>query len=196
MTQGVITIPESMPLANAALRLARHHISAAPVVDADGRYVGVLRAIDYVHWAEEGAPAQPAPTTICPFRVEGRLLTGENAVICTLGHGGCPWQTVRPLTGGRHGEVCVRPPSEPGPFDRVPDNLPISAVKRYMHPEVVTASPQTPLAELARRMLAAHVPQIVIIDERETPVGIVSVTDMLGAIASVAGGAADDASIA
>jgi hypothetical protein len=44
----------------------------------------------------------------CPFQVKGRLLTGEEAVICKLAPGSCPFQDVRPTTGGRHTAVCLR----------------------------------------------------------------------------------------
>src|SRR5262249_44754110 len=34
--------------------------------------------------------------------VEGRLLTGQEAVICMLAEGSCPLQRMQPSTGGRH----------------------------------------------------------------------------------------------
>jgi CBS domain-containing protein len=51
MTTPVRTIPQEMSLREAAHLLTRDNISGAPVVDADGRCVGVLSASDFVTWA-------------------------------------------------------------------------------------------------------------------------------------------------
>jgi CBS-domain-containing membrane protein len=61
--------------------------------------------------------------------------------------------------------------------------LPPEAVSRYMTTEVVTAPPDARVGELARWMLAAHIHRIVIIDHQGSPVGIVSTTDILAAVA-------------
>ena len=45
---------------------------------------------------------------ICPYPVQGRLLNGDEALICTLSHGSCGFQSEIPTTGGRHTDVCVR----------------------------------------------------------------------------------------
>jgi CBS domain-containing protein len=52
-----------------------------------------------------------------------------------------------------------------------------------MTTDVVTASPQTPLPELARMMVDAHIHRIVITDDLGKPVGIISTTDVLAAVA-------------
>ena len=57
MTRQVVTIPGEMSLQAAAHLLARARISGAPVVDAEGRCVGVLSAADFVSWAEKGEQA-------------------------------------------------------------------------------------------------------------------------------------------
>jgi predicted transcriptional regulator len=86
MTRPVEVIPQSMSLRSAARLLVRAGISGAPVVDAEGRCVGVLSASDIVRWAQEAAPgAQEVPLPACPYQAEGPLLTGEEAVICILG---------------------------------------------------------------------------------------------------------------
>src|SRR3954466_947641 len=108
MSRDVVTIPRQMPLGDAARLLRRASVSGAPVVDERGRCVGVLSAADFLRWAEEGCPdAKPAPSRTCCFQPEGRLLTGEEAVICTLAPGTCPLQAMRPATGGRHVAVCL-----------------------------------------------------------------------------------------
>jgi CBS-domain-containing membrane protein len=64
-----------------------------------------------------------------------------------------------------------------------PDLLPPDAVARYMTTDPVTARTTTPMRELARMMLDAHIHRVVIVDEHNRPVGIVSSTDVLAAVA-------------
>jgi len=49
----------------------------------------------------------------------------------------------------------------------------------------VTAPRETRIQQLARTMLDAHIHRVVIVDEGERPVGIVSSTDVLAAVARV-----------
>jgi CBS domain-containing protein len=51
MTAPVLTIPQETPLREAARLLSRSSISGAPVVDGDGRCLGVLSSSDFVTWA-------------------------------------------------------------------------------------------------------------------------------------------------
>ena len=48
MSRPVMTIPQTMPLGEAARLLSRSSISGAPVVDAEGRCIGVLSSSDFV----------------------------------------------------------------------------------------------------------------------------------------------------
>ena len=91
MSRDVVTIPEEASLQTAADLLFQHQISGGPVVDTEGRCIGVLSAADFMHWAKDGGQgAEEVPLPACPFQVKGRLLTGEQAVICTLAEGRCP----------------------------------------------------------------------------------------------------------
>jgi len=68
-----------------------------------------------------------------------------------------------------------------------PDPLleaPAAAVARYMTTDVVTASPDTPLGELARAMLDAHIHRVLITDADGLPLGVVSSTDILAVLAA------------
>jgi CBS domain-containing protein len=51
MTTPVRTIPQEMSFREAAHQLTRERISGAPVVDAEGRCIGVLSSSDFVTWA-------------------------------------------------------------------------------------------------------------------------------------------------
>jgi L-aspartate semialdehyde sulfurtransferase len=52
-----------------------------------------------------------------------------------------------------------------------------------MTSDVVTTSPTAPLSELARMMTGGRIHRIPVVDERGRPVGIVSTTDVLAAVA-------------
>ena len=67
-----------------------------------------------------------------------------------------------------------------------PEGLPPDPVSRYMTADLVTAPPGAPVAELARQMLDAHVHRIIIVGPAGRPVGIVSTTDVLAAVARFA----------
>jgi CBS domain-containing protein len=64
-----------------------------------------------------------------------------------------------------------------------PDELPCDEVRRYMTPDPVIAAPGTPVGQLARMMIDAHIHRLVIADDEGRPVGIVSSTDIMAAVA-------------
>jgi CBS domain-containing protein len=64
-----------------------------------------------------------------------------------------------------------------------PDSLPLDSVAEYMTSDVVTAPPSVSIVRLAQMMLDAHLHRIVIVNESEKPIGIVSSTDILGVVA-------------
>ncbi len=53
MSPQVTMIPREMSLQGAARMLARAGVTGAPVVDGDGRCIGVLSATDFMHWVEK-----------------------------------------------------------------------------------------------------------------------------------------------
>ena len=54
MSAPVVTIPHETSLREAARLLSRSGISGAPVVDGEGRCLGVLSSSDFVTWAKAG----------------------------------------------------------------------------------------------------------------------------------------------
>ncbi|MEI7685567.1 MAG: CBS domain-containing protein [Planctomycetota bacterium] len=56
-------------------------------------------------------------------------------------------------------------------------------VTEVMTHNPVTAPPQAPLSEISRMMLDAHIHRVLIVDAAGKPVGIVSSTDILAAVA-------------
>jgi CBS domain-containing protein len=183
MSREVVTIPRRMTLADAAGLLRRAAITGAPVIDEQGRCVGMLTSADFLRWAEGNRPRSSGSPPACTYQVKGRLLTGETAVVCTLAEGSCPLQVMQPTTGGRHVAVCLQPSGVLSDWQQVPEDAPDGTVERYMTADVVSVEPQTPLPEVARKMVDAHIHRVPVLDARGRPVGVVSSTDVLAAVA-------------
>lgn len=183
MNPNVVTISQDMSLRAAAHLLFQKQIGGAPVVDSNGRCIGVLSANDFVQWAHEGGSgAEDVPLSACPFRTKGRLLTGQDAMICVLEEGSCRFQNVLPTTGGRHTSVCLLPRGEVSKW-QVKKDVPVSAVLRYMNTYIDTVGPLTPLRDIARKMVEAHIHRVYVVDEQHKPIGVVLSTDVLAALA-------------
>jgi CBS domain-containing protein len=63
------------------------------------------------------------------------------------------------------------------------ETLPDEPVSRYMTPDPVTVVPATAVGRLAQMMLDAHIHRLIVVDKNHNPVGIVSSTDVLSALA-------------
>lgn len=137
MSTAVVLVPKEMSLPAAAHLLAQSHVSGAPVVDDEGRCIGVLSNTDFVHYAEQGKRHK------------------EPCAAQALSS----WQIVTP--DEPHGDW----------------------VADYMTTDPVTAPARTTIGELARMMIDAHIHRVVVVDERQRPIGVVSSTDILAAVA-------------
>jgi CBS-domain-containing membrane protein len=140
MSGPVITIPKEMSIQGAAHMLARFAISGAPVVNAEGRCVGVLSTTDILSWAEKG----PQPSEHGP---------------CSTACAHTAWQVLDTET------------------------IPESEVGQFMTQVPVTVPPAMHISELARMMTDAHIHRVIVVDDANCPVGIVSSTDILAAVA-------------
>jgi CBS-domain-containing membrane protein len=69
------------------------------------------------------------------------------------------------------------------------DSLPEEEVGDYMTADPVTAGPNTPIGELARMMLDAHIHRLIVVDSANHPEGVVSSMDILAAVAASRPGA-------
>ncbi|MCS7044824.1 MAG: CBS domain-containing protein [Gemmataceae bacterium] len=139
MSRDVITVPRDMSIKGAARMLAQAQVSGAPVVNEEGRCVGVIAATDFVRWVEGSSVSRP----------------GRSRDDCVF----AAWQ--------------------------IPDeqSLREGCVAAIMTKDPVTAVPATPIGELAQMMLDAHIHRVIIVDEAKRPLGVVSSTDILAAIA-------------
>jgi len=66
------------------------------------------------------------------------------------------------------------------------DDSPESAIHHYMTAHPITVEPTTPIAELAQKMVGAHIHRLLVVVDHEGPQGIVSSTDILAAVARAA----------
>jgi len=73
------------------------------------------------------------------------------------------------------------------------DSVPRDVVHNYMTADTVTVAPGTPIGSLARMMLDARIHRLVVLDRMDRPVGVVSSTDVLAAVARAARAHAADA---
>jgi CBS domain-containing protein len=88
MSAPVLTIPQDTPLQEAARLLSKSDISGAPVVDGEGRCLGVLSSHDFVIWAgEEGE----ATNFIAPW---GEMIAIDDAPDNEIRH----YMTRQPVT--------------------------------------------------------------------------------------------------
>ncbi len=62
--------------------------------------------------------------------------------------------------------------------------LPVEEVSEFMSKCTFTAAPETSLVELARVMVEAHIHRLIVVDVLSRPVGVVSTTDILAALAN------------
>lgn len=135
MSRTVVLVPKEMSLFGAAHLLAQAKVSGAPVVDDEGRCIGVLSTTDFLHFAEKGKGAPPTYESVCS------------------------WQIVE---------------SQAGSADRVAD---------YMNHDPVCVAPHTTIGDIARMMIDAHIHRVIVVDAVRHPIGIVSSTDILAAVA-------------
>jgi CBS domain-containing protein len=188
MVRDVIRLTEEMPLRDAARLMLKNQIGGAPVVDRDGRCVGVLSATDFLRLAERRAdvtkPASPPLPITCPFQRKLRVRDGQEIILCTLPLGVCSIQRRQKELDGEEWIVCTQPHSVPVDWQMVNvEKLPADEVRRCMTPDPVTVRPATSIRALARMMIDAHIHRVIVVDEERRPIGIVSSTDLLAAMA-------------
>jgi CBS domain-containing protein len=186
MNPDLVTVSHETPLREAGRLLLLHQISGVPVVEPGGTCVGVLSTTDLLRWAiQQGGGAAPRfierPLS-CIFQLKHRDAKGEERVLCTLPVDVCPLQR-------KEGDkiFCSQPHEVLADWQVVHvEQLPTESVGQFMTPDPVTVSVDTPVADLAQRMVDAHVHRVVVVNRLNRPVGIVSSMDVLAGIARAA----------
>jgi predicted transcriptional regulator len=143
MSRNILMIRREMSLQGAARLLNRAGVTGAPVVDDQGRCVGVLSATDFMHSVETG---------------ESNLESSGSSD--ARAH--CAWQIPEDNMNAHH------------------------CVADFMTKDPVLVGPATPIAELARTMVDAHIHRVIVVDLAcQRPLGIVSTMDILAVLASL-----------
>jgi CBS domain-containing protein len=142
MSAPLMTIAPETSLREAARLLSGSHISGAPVVDREGRCLGVVSSSDFVTCVGTGGEA-----------------TGKRTKVTFM----VPW-----------GEMID--------IEESPDD----EIRRYMTAQPVTVAPETPIGEIAQKMVDAHIHRVLVVVEQDRPLGIVTSTDILAAVAQAA----------
>jgi CBS domain-containing protein len=183
MTRELTVLTTQMPLREAASLLIRSRSTGAPVIDGTGKCVGVLSASDFLRWAlKDQNPTVPRPLS-CSYQTDYHLSDGEPLKLCTLPFGACPVQShVAVECNGLH--VCRDPNSVLTDWQMVElEKLPADDVCHFMTADPVTAGPETSIRTLARMMIDTHVHRVIIVNEEQHPIGIVSSSDLLAQLA-------------
>lgn len=188
MTSDVIRLAENLPLQDAASLLLKNRISGAPVVNAEGKCVGVFSAFDFLYLVL-GRPdlARAESSSLsesCPFQIRQRRPDGAETTLCLLPPGVCPLQGKQRGPEGGTQIVCNEPHGVLTDWQVVEvDKLPKYPVGQLMTADPVTVTPATPIGVLARLLIDAHIHRVIVVDGEQRPVGMVSSTDVLAAVA-------------
>jgi CBS domain-containing protein len=193
MSRDVLVLRQSMPLREAARLLLLHQIGGAPVVEPGGTCVGVLSTTDLLRWTHYPKDGDAArfglqPQT-CLYQIKERGAHGEEKIRCTLPSGVCSVQ--RSDTGplGEERVYCTEPHSVLADWQNVQvEELPTEDVGAFMTSDPVLVTPETPVTDLARHMIDAHIHRLIVVDHRRVPIGVVSSTDLLALIARAGAG--------
>jgi nucleotide-binding universal stress UspA family protein/CBS domain-containing protein len=178
MTGPVEAIRQDRTLREAAEVLRRADVTGAPVVDEEGRCVGVLSRSDFVRWTQrtgrnlDGRPLA-SPIRTCAY------LEGER---CSLPAGTCPLQVLQRTAEGKAVPFCQMPAGFLVDWQVVIEALPDKEVRCSMTADPVMVSAAAPLADVARMMVDAHIHRVIVVDGQRRPLGIVSSTDIVAAV--------------
>jgi len=188
MSRDVVQISQHMSLREAARLLLRHEISGAPVVDAQGACIGILSTTDLLHWIQKETVDVPQEggqrPRSCFFQLQYRAPGGQDRVLCTLPASVCPIQRPERCADGSERIFCNQPHGVLTDWQVVTvEELPNEEARNFMTPDPVTVAPDTPLADLARLMVDAHIHRLIVADAQRRVVGIVSSTDTLASVA-------------
>lgn len=182
MGRDLTTVRDTMPVREAARLLMGASVHGAPVVDAEGRCVGVLSLTDLaVHAVQRDEGAEGTPNQ-CTFRGPRRTFGGAEVVVCQLPANTCPLQA-RAIRDEGGEVVACRDPNGVATDWQILEALPADDVRDHMTPDPVTVGTAATIRFVARAMIDSHVHRVIVVDSDRRPVGVVSVTDLVAAVA-------------
>jgi len=140
MTAEPVCAEPSTTIRQLAHLFEENDISGCPVVDSQGKVVGVVSKTDLIRRCSEGAWGIPPAYLFEVVCVQG----GEE----------------------EHGD---------GP----PISEPLVCVQDFMTESAVTVRPSAPVHEVAALMADKHIHRVVIVDEEDFPIGMITTLDVL-----------------
>lgn len=144
MNCDLLTVTPSTPLSEAVKLLVDRHISGLPVINDEGKLVGVISESDLM-WREQGIEQPPYMIFL------GGVIYFKN-----------------PLT-----------------YDRDLHKALGQTVGEVMTPHAISISADTTLPEAARIMHDKKIHRLPVVDENNHPIGIITESDIVRAIAAV-----------
>src|SRR5579883_3353147 len=84
MSTPVVTVRPETPLKAVAEAMAAHRVSGVPVVDGDGRLVGIVAESDFLAKMEDGPGRVPAPRTARDLMTTPVITAGPDATVREL----------------------------------------------------------------------------------------------------------------
>ena len=138
MTREVVAVTADTAIEDLARLLVEKRVSAVPVVEKDGRLVGIISEGDLL---QRDKPLH-IPTVISIFDWVLYLESSKKFEA-----------EVKKITALKVGELCTR--------------------------NVVTCSPETPVAEVAQLMVNRHVHLIPVVDKEKKVIGVVARLDVI-----------------
>lgn len=193
MTHPVLTIPQKMPLREAAGLLLRNRYGGAPVVDEQGRCVGVLSSTVFMRIASQRDDAAPTSPPRPPSRPPPSASTrpdGSEVTNSALSPEVWRIQIEEPRPAGKEGFAAPAKSSNYCTDWQVVDveKLPAEEVRLYMTADPVTVLPGASIRILARMIRDAHMHRVIVVDGEHRPLGIVTASDIMDALADAEDG--------
>jgi CBS domain-containing protein len=184
MSHNPIVLHQTTSVRDAARTLMQAYISGAPVVNEKGRCVGVISTTDFLRltWPGKEEMKKPGAAGYCQFLFKAKQADGTDKTWCTLPAGACLLQGATDQHEGLAECSLLGSVFMDGQMVDV-EELPGTSIRSLMTIDPVTAHADVSVRTLARMMMEAHIHRIIIVDEEQRPIGIVSSSDILAAIA-------------
>jgi CBS domain-containing protein len=187
MSKEVVHLHQEISIKEAALTLVKNGISGAPVVDHDGRCIGVFSTSDLLRCYSERKHDRTIPVeqaVTCPFVKTIREKNGHETSLCNLPLGVCSIQRQSRDDEGDLRIMCSQPHDVPVEWGVVEvEKLPEDPVQRYMTPDPVMVAADATIQSIARMMVDAHIHRVIVVQGDKRPVGVISSSDLLAALA-------------
>jgi len=154
MNRRVVPVSAHQTMSEAAAIFLEHGISGAPVVDEEGRCVGILSAADFVRREIASQGADPSKPKGGPAATAAsRVAKPDSESVLRQSPGGWEISDVRP-----------------------------EEVAAHMTPAVQSVTPEMPLVDAARMMCTQHIHRLPVLDAEAHPQGMVTALDIVAAV--------------